>query len=595
MRMTTRYAALGLAGLLLAACHHQDKDAPLAFAPADTPYVVANLEPLDDDTREALFARANAQLPAQLAQFEAMASRMEQSDPASARLLRALHAELQGKDAEAFARGAGVDTSGHAALYGVGLAPVLRLGLSDPSAFEAFVGRLEKAWGEPLETATVDGQNYRRHVFTSAGTQVILATVGKQAVAALLPADAAQPLLRQALGLDRPQKSLQDDGRLATLAKAKGYRKWGIGQLDLTRALPLAIDGKDPLFAAIRRSRAEAESAKTGEPVANQLRTSPGCAADAVRLAARVPSLSFGYTRLDATHQDMRMDVALAPDISQAFAGLQVALPGLGNDDGGAPFDLSIALPVADLRAFWGKQAEAVVAKPFTCESLLDLNDSFAKLGPMMQQAAIPPFGDMLGLRLALDTLSPTPDSSLPDFSGRLVLATKNPDVMLAMSQMMVSSLSQLKPAADGTPTPLPQDMVGMLGQPAWIARADQALALGIGKHEDKQLAATLKDPTGQAGQMVRLHLDGAMYLAWLKLMETRIGDLASATAAISQDPDAPAADAHAADSDASRAQAQFAAMKAQAERIRRIDVEMHVEQGGMVINNRTELDPAQG
>ena len=44
MRSTTRIAALGLGGLLLAACHHKDKDAPLAFVPADTPYVVANLD-----------------------------------------------------------------------------------------------------------------------------------------------------------------------------------------------------------------------------------------------------------------------------------------------------------------------------------------------------------------------------------------------------------------------------------------------------------------------------------------------------------------------------------------------------------------------
>ena len=53
---------------------------------------------------------------------------------------------------------------------------------------------------------------------------MILATVGKQAVAALLPADVPPAMLRQALGLDRPQKSLQDDGRLDALAKAKGYQ-----------------------------------------------------------------------------------------------------------------------------------------------------------------------------------------------------------------------------------------------------------------------------------------------------------------------------------------------------------------------------------
>ncbi len=50
MRSTTRYLAMGLASVMLAACSHKDKDAPLAFVPADTPYVVANLEVMDDST-----------------------------------------------------------------------------------------------------------------------------------------------------------------------------------------------------------------------------------------------------------------------------------------------------------------------------------------------------------------------------------------------------------------------------------------------------------------------------------------------------------------------------------------------------------------
>ena len=52
MRSTTRYMALGFTGVLLAACGHKDKDAPLAFVPADTPYVVANLDVLDDNARK---------------------------------------------------------------------------------------------------------------------------------------------------------------------------------------------------------------------------------------------------------------------------------------------------------------------------------------------------------------------------------------------------------------------------------------------------------------------------------------------------------------------------------------------------------------
>ena len=595
MRSTTRFIALGFAGVMLAACGHKDKDAPLAFVPADTPYVVANLDIMDDGTRAALLAQADAQLPSNLAQLDAAADRLAAKDPEGARLLRALRAEFNGKTVETFAQGIGLDLKGYSALYGLGLAPVLRFQLSDPKAFEGFIGRLEAAYGKKLDLANADKQSYRKYVFAASGTEMILAMVDKQAVAALLPADASPALLRQALGMDRPQKNLQDDGRLATLAKAKGYQKWLVGDLDLTRALPLAVSGKDPLFGAIQKAHAEAESAKTGEPVANQLQSSPSCATDAARIAARVPTLSFGYTQLDAKHQDVRFDVALAADISKAFASLKVELPGLGRS-GAAPFDLSIALPVAQLRTFWMTQADAVAATPFTCPSLTDLNDSFAKLGPAMQKAAIPPFGDMLGLRIALDSLVPGQNSGLPTFSGRLVLGTNNPAGLLAMGQMMVPALTQLKPANDGTPVPLPKDMTSMLGQPGWLAMSDKALALGVGAGEDAKLADTLKDPAGDAGQITRMHLTGAMYLGWLQLMEQKVDSLAVATAAISKG-DEPSIDGVDGDdgstqaaADAARSKAQFAAMKSQAERVESIDAEMHVDDAGAVITSRTVL-----
>ena len=596
MRSTTRYIALGFAGVMLAACGHKDKDAPLAFVPADTPYVVANLDIMDDSTRTALLAQADAQLPSQLAQLDALADRLAAKDPDGARLLRALRTEFNGKTIETFAHGAGLDLKGYSALYGLGLAPVVRFQLSDPKAFEGFISRLETAYGKKLDLTNADKQSYRKYVFAASGTEMILAMVDKQAVAALLPADASPALLRQALGLDRPQKNLQDDGRLTALAKAKGYQKWLVGDLDLTRALPLAVGGKDPLIGAIQKAHAEAESAKTGEPVANQLQSSPSCATDAARIAARVPTLSFGYTQLDAKHQDIRFDVALAADISKAFASLKVDLPGLGRS-GAAPFDLSIALPVAQLRTFWLAQADAVAAKPFTCASLTDLNDSFAKLGPAMQKAAIPPFGDMLGLRIALDSLVPGQNSSLPTFSGRLVLGTNNPAGLVAMGQMMVPALTQLKPTNDGKPLPLPKDMTSMLGQPAWLAMSDKALALGVGAGEDGKLADTLKDPAGDTGQMTRMHLTGTMYLSWLQLMEQKVDSLAAAATAAISKGDEPSIDgvdgvdssAQAA-ADAARSKAQFAAMKSQAERVDSIDAEMHINDSGAVMTSHTVL-----
>jgi hypothetical protein len=595
MRLTTRYLALGIAGVLLAACGHKDKDAPLAFVPADTPYVVANLDVLDDSTRSAMLAQADAQLPAQVAQLKAAAERMAVKDPDSAHLLQAFVAELDGKTIETFAQNTGLNIKGRSAIYGLGLAPVVRFELNDDKAFDAFITRLETAYGKKFDTATIDGQSYRKHASTQSGTQVIIAIVGKQAVAALLAADAPQPLLRQALGLDRPAKSIQDDGRLEKLAKDKGYQPWAIGQIDLTRALPLAASGKDPFFNAMHKAHAEAESAKTGEPVANQLQIPASCETDAARIAARAPSVSFGYTKLDAKHQDIRMDVALAQDITKAFAGLKIELPGLGAP-GTSPFDMSLAIPMAQLRSFWEAQATAVAAQPFSCPAMADLNEGFTKVGELAQKAAMPPFGDLNGLRIALDTFEPAAENSMPKFSGRVMIGSANPAALLAMGSMVSPTLAQLKLTSDGKPVALPAELSAPLGgQPAWLAMGDKALALAIGQGEDGKLADMLKSPMGDAGRMVRMRLDGPMYQAWVKAMGDKAEQYAAASAVTDSDAEDDAskqdADAEKAKTDAiARSKAQFESMRAQAERVKEVSSEVHVEDAGMVISSQTEL-----
>ncbi|MET0618368.1 MAG: hypothetical protein ABWZ54_11370 [Luteibacter sp.] len=580
MRPTKRLLALGVASVLLAACGHKDKDAPLAFVPADTPYVVASLDKLDDDAYEAMLAQANSELPGQIGQMKAFAQDLDSKGNADgARLVKALAAEFDGKTAEAALKNMGLDAKNGTAFYGLGLAPVARVSLADTAAWDAFVGRLETAYGKKLDSADAGGKAYRHVALSDSGVQLIIATVDKQAVVSLLPADAAQPLIRQALGADRPEKSIQEDGRLADLAKDKGYKDYVVGQLDLTRLLPLVAAGKDPLFATFLKH----QSAKTGEPVPA---LPPSCQTEASRIAARVPSISFGYTKLDLHHQEQRVDVALADDITKAFSGLKVELPGLGSD-ATAPFDVSLALPVEQLRTFFTAQAEAVAAKPFACPAFVNMNDSFAKMGSTMQQAAIPPIGDLRGVRLILDSFKPAAaGQQIPQVTGRVVIGTRNPAGLLAMGQAMLGG--DFKLSADGKPSPLPQNITGMLGMPGFAAMNGQAIAIGVGAGEDAKLDEVLMGSTGDAGRASRLHLNGDMYRSWVDVMAEKAQAFASnMTEAAGADgaPDGQADTAAA----AQRSKAQLDAMKAQAARVVQVSGESHVDDKGLVISGAVE------
>jgi hypothetical protein len=589
MRTTKRVLALALSGLMLAACSHKDKDAPLAFVPADTPYVLANLDVLNDDTRQAILSQVDAEMPAQVVQMKAQADQLAATDPDMAKYLRTVAGEFDGKTAEQLMQETGIDPKGHAALFGLGLAPVLRIELADAKAFDGFVAKMQNDYGKKFDVATLGTQNYQRYIATASHLQVIIAVVGKQAVLALLPEDAPQPMLRQVLGLDRPAKSVQDTDRLTDLAKAKGYAPWAVGLVDFTRLLPLVSGGQDPLSQALLKTRAESESAKTGEPVANLMQVPPSCQTDANRIAARIPQMSMGYTTLDDKHRDMRFDVSLASDIVSAFNGLKIELPGLGSDPT-APFELSLALPMPQLRAFWGAQADAVAAKPFTCPMLDNLNDSFSSLGETVQKAAVPPIGDLLGLHVALDNYTTNPSGGMPKFSGRLLIGTNNPAGLLAMAQVTSPLIAGVKLTDNGNPVVLPAQITNALGEQGWAAMGAKSLGVAVGTDEDGKLADMLKQPGGDAGQLMRVHLDGDMYGNWIHMLEQRAENAATMAAAANPDDANDQDEQKNAAAALASTKAQFAAMESEAAHIKAIGANVRVDDQGLVILTHTEL-----
>jgi hypothetical protein len=220
------------------------------------------------------------------------------------------------------------------------------------------------------------------------------------------------------------------------------------------------------------------------------------------------------------------------------------------------------------------------------------MNDQFAKIAQLAQRAAMPPFGDMQGLRIVLDTFAPDPNATLPKFSGRVLVGSSNPAGLIAMGQMAMPALGQLKLTNDGKPVALPADMTATLGQPAWVAMSDKALVLGIGTGEDAKLGDMLKTPEGDAGRMMRMHLTGDMYQTWVQAMEAKSEQLAQLTANMGKSDGDPSADEAVKEQQqaAARSKAQFESMRQQAARVKDLAGEMHVDEHGLVITNTVEL-----
>src|SRR5699024_8977881 len=188
MKRITCALALGCAVAVLAACSHKDKNAPLTYVPADTPYLVANLKPLEGDKREALLQAGDMQRSLQASRLHGLADKLasEHKDDL-ANLVRYSADYLQQHTYAEIEADSGIDSDGLFALYGLGLSPVLRGQLEDADKFRQWVAGFEKAYGHDFAKGTLDKVEYQHLALGKSKLQLVVATHDEQYVIAVLP------------------------------------------------------------------------------------------------------------------------------------------------------------------------------------------------------------------------------------------------------------------------------------------------------------------------------------------------------------------------------------------------------------------------
>lgn len=522
MRKPARIGFLAVAAALaVAACGKKtDADAPIAFVPADTPYVVAALEPVPEATAKQLAARAQAVwanvfpvVDQTIAEISKKAGEEQSPEDRAAaekglRVLKALFDEMRGRDTPEKWREVGLGTQARSAIYGVGLLPVARLEIVDADALRAMIARIEQKSGTKLDTARIGEQD----VWTFGNEQVLglMAIEGKHFVVTAVPAGADETLKRRVLGLDRPARSLADTNALADFNKARGYLPYASGWLDTRRLLAAFADGPEVALFAAASGETKPELDAT-------------CRAEFDALLAKVPLVAFGYTKLDADAQSMHMRVDLDPALAKTLAAVPDALPGKRSDD--ALFDLAISLPVLRARDFLVAQADAVARAPFQCRHLEPLNASLAEMKTKLDQTIPPPLSDLLGVRVTLDRLVlPAADGSRKlDVAARVLVGSNNPAFLTSLAQMSVPQLRTIQVAADGKAVAIPPDVVpgGYLdGSALHVAMGAKTLGLAVGNDETPKLEAAVTAAPG-AGVAIDSQVSGAFY----KLLGDAIGE----------------------------------------------------------------------
>ena len=534
MRPLLAISTLSVA-IAIAGCGSKaDADHPLAFAPADSVFVLGNLEPVPDAALDAWWKNAEQMMSLYDRLFDDALSDIESAgaDAATIAVAKAVREELRGKFTRAGWESLGFTGAARSAFYGIGLVPVARMELGDPDAFRAFIGRIESRAGTRMPEAEAGGQKYWTLTVGEAKAGVLMAIQGKHLVITVAPTAPSEGLLKQLLGIERPANDALSAGTLQAFNKERGWLPYGSGYVDSVR-LAKALTGD---FGPAELEFLRAVGSEPTTPI-----STPECKAEFGALAAAVPRISFGYATLEPKEMDLRYVMETSAEHGKGLAGLAASVPGL-DGRGEGMLDVGFGLDLDAFAGFVNLRAGKVAESPFRCAALADLNEGIAKINADLANPAVFMAGAAVsGINMTLSKLE-MPDAGTPVVAGKVAIGSDNPASLLSMAGGFVPQLASLNLQPGAAPVAMPAGLLPPDAPPAHVALGDKALAISVGAGEEAGLAAFAGASGGSPAPLLHYGVDSRGMQVFMDLMakatDTQLA-AAEAQAAIAAQEDA--------------------------------------------------------
>ena len=486
MKFNRTLVLITSAALLLTACGKESDDAVvavnenanplLAYVPADTTYVFADLEPAPEEITDAYVNRFQPVLDVmseQIKQFQANYEAGELQDNQMAHLAMAVLDELGGSLSKENLDRLGISLQAHHVIYAKGVFPVIRLGLSDAEALRQAIVRIEENMGYALPVKNLNGTSYWR--ISEDGMPVaIYVAIGEQQLAlSVFPVNAEDTMLAAFLGQEMPAQSMATSNALAIMNKNKAYTGYGSGYIDFQK-LSNEILNPDSNTRTIPGSKIDAQMASLDAVCVDEIKS----------IIAKTPRMTAGFSRFTANEVAMRYDLEIEGSLANGLAALVSDIPSAAT--GNHLLSASLAIKVGKLRNFVLEKATDLVSTPYQCSRLQDVNRHAEQLLTQLNIPMPPMINNLLGVRVQLDDFDPAMDIIRTD--GLLALHVDKPEMFVGMASMMVPGFEELDLANQSEPVRIPAEMMNMEGIEVFALMGDNAIGASIGEQHVNDL-----------------------------------------------------------------------------------------------------------
>ncbi len=474
--------------IALASCGDDEATLPLAYVPSDSPYVLANLSPMNPDTINSLrdtyspFAKDYAAL------FDLLEADMRKKDevnPESAQafaFVKSLVAEMAAFKSDKDMENAGFKPSALTAFYGVGLVPVFRMQISDEAKIQALLQRVAKNAKAPLQE-----EKFGAGALIRAGSdevQLVVFIQNNQIIISAAPAKASAEML-ELLAPAKPINATEIAERLAATQKKHSFTDDGVGFLNPSAFVDF-LGGKAN---AIENGFIGLQSEKIEKP-------SAVCLKEFKQIAGIVPNVAFGFTKFEAKSMHQNFILELAPERAKALAAIVAPSPAYGPTGVGG---FSMSIDPMNTMNYLRAQANLVLAAPYQCDKLSELNKNAAELKESLANPALGMAGMVKGFGFSLDKLELDFSGEKPKpkaISGIVAVYTDQTEAVYGMMQAQAAGMLGTLPATleVGKTVPISGDMLAMVDEsiakePLHLVRGNNLLAIGLGANSNAELS----------------------------------------------------------------------------------------------------------
>ena len=482
-------------------------DGILAYVPADTPYVMANVEPIDEALLDKMSGEVSVLMEAyQSVIDEVLAEELEELPAGSPERDKAQREAEVAKQAlglltPAGMREAGFDFNAGSAVYGYGILPVLRMRLLDAERFEETIAGFEQGVDQELERAEIRGYSYRYVDVEKA--RIVIGAFDDYVVISLAPLGFDEDELAGLLGLEMPGDNIAADGALAALADEYDLTQHFLGYLDTRRLTSAILDGEPGV-----------DELLFDEPGFERSDIDAACREEFMEIADVMPRMAFGYREISTRGVDGTFAMELRDDLAGELRGLPAAVPGLGTDFG-AMMSFGISVQPQKFLDFYSARLEAVRSDPYECELLDDLQESIENGEGMLAQPVPPKLYDFRGMVAVLDNLDiDAMMAGIPpmDSEATVLLAIDDAPALLQMGAALSPDIHALNLEADGKARPLDVMQAQMLPSVPYIAMTDDLLAVSTGDEAESRVTRAIESAPGGDELFMSLALDAGTY-----------------------------------------------------------------------------------